>query len=208
MSEPDSAFFKLQIERADLVRWLETRPQPTSDWSDWRSIGGQWYIGAGPKALDDATADEFSATISECDAQIHGYPSNRAAIGALLSYPEQPQYKRATYDSGTKTFLAGTIAYSENLNDFLVFLTIVRGSAAFLGPGGYGVAVVHNYVWGGESEQITQAALRLGPNATSAFLDEREQASAAGAFQSLVDVMLQDPQSAPPPPPYELDTLK
>jgi hypothetical protein len=41
MSEPDSAFLKLKIDRADLITWLEDRPRLASGWTDWRSIGGQ-----------------------------------------------------------------------------------------------------------------------------------------------------------------------
>ncbi|OWJ66232.1 hypothetical protein [Inquilinus limosus] len=204
MSEPDGAFLKLRIARSDLVRWLDAPPARASSWLDWRDIGGQWYFGGGPEDIRTVSMAQLLRTIAECDAAVAGIATNRQALRGILDAAEAPQLRHAAYDPGTQDFVAGTLTYSENLNDFIVFLAIIRGAAAFLAPDGHGIAVIHNYLWGDEDEQITQAALHLGPGNASGFMDEAEGRSAGGAFQALADRMLD--QAGPPAD--ELDSLR
>jgi len=204
MSEPDGAFLKLRIARPDLVRWLDSPPAPASRWLDWRSIGGQWYFADGPEDIRSVSVVQLLRTIAECDATLGRAATNRRALRGILDAAEAPEFRQAAYDPGTQDFVAGTLTYSENLNDFIVFLAIARGAAAFLAPDGHGIAVIHNYLWGGEDEQITQAALRLGPGNQSGFMDEAEGRSAGGAFQALAEQMLAGGR----PPVDELDGLR
>ncbi|MGO4124603.1 hypothetical protein AB4Z01_09380 [Inquilinus sp. YAF38] len=204
MSEPDGAFLKLRIARPDLVRWLDAPPARASGWVDWRDIGGQWYFDAGPEELRGISMMQLVRTMAECDAILARSATNRQALRGILNAAETPEIRHATYDPGTRDFVAGTLTYSENLNDFIVFLAIARGAAAFLAPDEHGIAVIHNYLWGDEDEQITQAALRLGPGSASGFMDEAEGRSAGGAFQALADQMLDQAR----PPLDELDTLR
>lgn len=204
MSEPDGAFLKLRIARPDLVRWLDSPPARASGWLDWRSIGGQWYFDGGPQEIRSISMMQLVRTMAECDAMLARAGTNRQALRGILNAAEAPQIRHAAYDPRTQDFVAGTLTYSENLNDFIVFLAIARGAAAFLAPDGHGIAVIHNYLWGGEDEQITQAALRLGPGNASGFMDEAEGRSAGGAFQALADQMLDQTR----PPVDELDSLR
>lgn len=190
MSEPDGAFLKLRIARPDLVRWLDSPPALASRWLDWRSIGSQWYFAGGPRDIHSVSVVQLLQTIAECDVTLGRAATNRQALSSILDAAEAPEFRQAAYDPGTQDFVAGTLTYSENLNDFIVFLAIARGAAAFLAPDGHGIAVIHNYLWGGEDEQITQAALRLGPGNQSGFMDEAEGRSAGGAFQALAEQML------------------
>lgn len=203
MSEPDAAFLKLQISRASLVKWLDSPAPSASTWSDWRSIGGQWYLG-GVQEIERASEAEIRKIIVDCDARLARH-SNRTALREILKSAEAPQLARSAYDDKAQEYVAGSLTYSENLVDFIVFLAVARGAAAFLQEDGYGIAVIHNYIWGDEDARITQAALRLGPGTTSAFLSETDRKSAAGAFQSIADEML---ANEPPPPSDDLDLLK
>lgn len=204
MSEPDAAFLKLRIARADLIRWLDAPVPLASSWADWRSIGGQWYFD-GVQALKDVSEQKMSSEIADCDAQLRRFSSNREALAGLLSDDgEAPQLRRIVYQAATQDFIAGTLTYSENLRDFMVFLTVARGAAAFLDAQGYGIVLIHNYLFGSGDEQISQAALRLGPGAKSEFMDEAAQPGAAGAFQPIVDAMIRENAQ----PSDELDSLK
>lgn len=205
MSEPDSAFVKLRIERARLVAWLDAPTPRATRWRDWREIGGQWYLEGGVPNLNDVSDAGLAKRLEECDGTLSGLPTNRAALRALLDTGEAPALRRISYDPQTRDFVAGNLIYDENLIGFLAFLTVARGAAAFLGPEDHGVAVIHNYVFGGETERVTLAALRLGPGGTSSFLSQAERGSAAGAFQSIADEMMSDVE---PKAIDQLDALK
>jgi hypothetical protein len=204
MSEPDGAFLKLRIARPDLIRWLDAPPARASGWVDWRDIGGQWYFDAGPEELRGISMMQLLRTMAECDAILGRAATNRQALRAILNASEAPEIRHAAYHPDTQDFVAGTLTYSENLNDFIVFLAVARGAAAFLAPDGHGIAVIHNYLWGDADEQITQAALRLGPGNASGFMDEAEGRSAGGAFEALAEQMLAGGRT----PVDELDTLR
>ena len=208
MSEPDAAFMKLKIERADLVAWLEDRPPPATDWSDWRDIGGEYYSGnGGHHPIADIAAAEFSGYLADCDKQLRRYATNRQALRELFDPSEDPFLFRVSYDEARREFVAGSLGYSENLIDYIIFLTVARGATARLGPNGYGLAIIHDFMWGDASGREIGVALRLGPGAKSEFMAGAEVASAAGAFQPIADEIL---NAAPFPPPThnELDTLK
>lgn len=205
MSEPDAAFLKLKIDRADLVAWLEDRPPMASSWADWRSIGGEYYFNAGRGDIADISDAQLGKTLAECDAQLLLYPSNRAALRELLASDDEPFLTRIAYDPQRREFVAGSLSYSENLGDYIVFLTVARGAASRLRADGFGVVVIHNYIWG--DEKATQTALRLGPGEKSEFMAASELASAAGAFQPIADEVL-TAKTFPPPTHNELETLK
>ena len=206
MSEPDSAFLKLKIDRADLVAWLEDRPPLASGWTDWRSLGGEYYFKGGRRDIANAPEAELAKDLADCDAQLRGYATNRAALRELLVSDDEPYMTRIAYDPEQREFVAGTLTYSENLFDFIVFLTVARGAARRLSPDGYGVAAIHDFIWGAQDEQATRAALRLGPGDKSEFMAASERASAAGAFQPIAHEILAAP--SPPPSHNELETLK
>lgn len=214
MSEPDSAFMTLKIERSDLVAWLEDRPRLASSWTDWRNIGNQWYFKGAPAEISDA---ELAQTLAECDAVLRSFESNRAALRQLLfsgefflnSVAEAPFFDRLTYDQQQREFVAGTLAYSENLSEFITYLTIARGSARSLQADGSGMVVIHDYIGGNNG---TVAALRLGPGDKSEFMAEADLTNAVECFQPIADEMLADAAAAdaghPPQTHNELDTLK
>ena len=95
---------------------------------------------------------------------------------------------------------AGSLTYSENLHDLIVFFSIARGAADFFEADGRGLAVVHDYLWGEEDERETVAALELAGNGGSVFLASEALGRAAGAFEAMVDAMLEgkeDPEFQP-----------
>ena len=201
-SRPDAAFLKLQISRESLVRWLDSPAPPTSNWRDWRDIGYQWNFKGGQHPIANVSETELQENIAKCDQRLSQL-TNRQVLRNVLDSADAPFLKHAAYDATTREFVAGSITYSEDLLDFLVFLTVARGATAFLGPDGYGIAVIHNYIWGDKSMKSTRAALRLGPEVRSEFMKETEKASAGGAFQSLVDERLKKR-----PPVDELESLR
>ena len=205
MSEPDAAFLKLKIDRAALVAWLADPPQLASSWRDWNRLGGEYYFRGGRRALADLTDAELGGILADCDAQLRGYANDRDALKALLTSADEPFLTRIAYDLEQREFIAGTLTYSENLYDFLVFLAVARGAAKRLRPDGYGVVVIHNYIWSDEKE--TRTALRLGPGDQSEFMAPAEFASAAGVFQPIADEVLKG-EPFPPPTRNELETLK
>jgi len=205
MTEPDAAFLKLQISRESLIRWLDSPVPPASNWRDWRDIGEQWNFKGGPRPIAHISEAELQETIAQCDKRLVQRTNRQVLCGDVLESAEAPYLKHAAYDAKTREFVAGSFTYSENLDDFIVFLTLARGAANYLGPDGYGIAVIHNYVWGDESERITQAAIRLGPGARSEFMVKAEMASAGGAFQPLADATLDE---HPPAPIDELESLR
>ena len=207
MSEPDAAFLKLEIERAALVAWLDDRPPPASNWRDWRGIGGEYQFDGGRGDIADLSGLEWNRHLADCDAELRGYATNREALTKLFDPSENPFLIRVAYNEERREFVAGSLAYSENLYDFIVFLTVARGSAARLGADGHGLAVIHNYIWGGPDERTTRVALRLGPGPRSEFMAAGELASPGGAFQGIADEIM-NAKPFPPPAHIELDTLR
>lgn len=206
MSEPYSAFLKLQMSRENLARWLAAPAPAASRWSDWRFIGGQWYLSEG-KDLAASSNQDLGRLISECDAMLARHPDNRAALGAILKSAEAENIKVAAYDRTGTCFVAGSLTYSENLYDLIVFFAVARGAADFFETDGRGLAVVHDYLWGEEDEQETVAALELAGNGGSVFLASEELGQAAGAFEAMVDAMLEGKEDPEFHPRNQLDNL-
>jgi hypothetical protein len=199
MSEPYSAFLNLQMSRENLARWLAAPAPAASRWSDWRSIGGQWYLSEG-KNLAASSNQDLGRLISECDAMLARHPDNRAALGAILKSAESENIKVAAYDRTGTCFVAGSLTYSENLYDLIVFFTVARGAADFFEADDRGLAVVHDYLWGEEDERETVAALEFAGKGCSVFLASEKLGHAAGAFEAMVDAMLdgkEDPEFHP-----------
>ena len=98
MSEPYSALIKLQITRSDLVRWLDTSPADPDRWTDWRDIGGQWYLGSGVKDLADASDGELSEPIAEAKEQLSSCSTVREALRGLLQNDSPDNAIRIAYD--------------------------------------------------------------------------------------------------------------
>jgi len=194
MFKADAAFLKLQISRENLVRWLDSPAPLASTWQDWRKIGDQWNFKDG-RPIADTSETELRETIAQCDQRL-GQRANRQVLRDVLKSAETPFLKHVTYDAKTSEFVAGALTYSDNFLDAVVFLTLARGVTDHLGPDGYGIAVIHNYVWGDKDEKITRAAMRLGPGARSEFMAAAEKASAGGAFQELATEMLNKRQPA------------
>lgn len=199
MSEPYSAFLKLPISRENLARWLTAPAPAASRWSDWRSIGGQWYLSEG-KDLAASSDQDLGKLLSECDAMLARHPDNRAALGAILKSAEAENIKVAAYDRTGTHVVAGSLTYSENLYDLIVFFAVARGAADFIEADARGLAVVHDYLWSAEDERETVAALELAGNGGSVFLAPEALGHAAGAFEAMVDAMLDgkdDPEFHP-----------
>ncbi|KAA5923043.1 hypothetical protein [Achromobacter xylosoxidans] len=199
MSEPYSAFLKLQIPRGHLAQWLAAPVPAASRWSDWGAIGGQWYLRAG-KDLAASSDQDLGRLVAECDAMLARHPDNRAALKAILNSAQAENIKIAAYDRAGTHFVAGSLTYSENLYDLIVFFTVARGAADFFAADGHGLAVVHDYLWGEEGERETVAALGLSGQGGSRFAAPDEQGDAAGAFERMVETMLDgkdDPEFHP-----------
>ncbi|WGJ89227.1 hypothetical protein QEP15_17990 [Achromobacter mucicolens] len=206
MSEPYSAFLKFQMPRENLARWLAAPVPTASRWSDWRTIGGQWYLSGG-KDLAASSDQDLGKLVSECDAMLARHSDNRAALRAILQSAEADHIKVAAYDSSETHFVAGSLTYSENLYDLIVFLTVARGAADFFEADGRGLAVVHDYIWGEEGERETVAALGLDGIGRSEFLASDAFGNAAGAFERMVDAMLDGKDDPEFHPREQLDRL-
>lgn len=206
MSEPYSAFLKLQMSRENLSRWLAAPVPAASRWSDWRTIGGQWHLSEG-KDLAASSDQDLGNLVSECDAMLARHSDNRAALRAILQSAEADNIKVAAYDSSETHFVAGSLTYSENLYDLIVFLTVARGAADFFEAEGRGLAVVHDYIWGEEGERETVAALGLDGIGGSEFLASDAFGNVAGEFEGMVDAMLDGKDDAEFHPRDQLDRL-
>ena len=206
MSEPYSAFLKLQVSRENLSQWLAAPVPAASRWSDWRTIGGQWYLSGG-KDLAASSDQDLGKLVSACDAMLARHSDNRAALRAILQSAEADNIKVAAYDSSETHFVAGSLTYSENLYDLIVFLTVARGAADFFEADGRGLAVVHDYIWGEEGERETVAALGLDGIGRSEFLASDAFGNAAGAFERMVDAMLDGKDDPEFHPREQLDRL-
>jgi len=187
MSEPESAFFKLRIDRGRLVQWLDAPVMLASQWTDWRGIGGRYY-NHGVQDISDFSEADMAQTIAKSDAGLRRFRDTRAGVRDILSSAEAPHLMRASYSADSRDFVAGSLTYAENLIDYIVFYALVRGAAKFFGPDDYGIAVVHNYVWG--SDRTTHSAMRLGPGSRSAFMAANEIQSAGGAFLEMAEAMM------------------
>jgi hypothetical protein len=130
MSEPDAAFLNLRIDRAAIIAWLDDRPPLASNWSDWRSIGGEYYFNGGRRDIADVPDAELKEHLADCDAQLRGYATNREALRQLFDPSEDPFLIRVSYDAERREFIAGSLAYSENLGDYIVFLAVARRRGA------------------------------------------------------------------------------
>lgn len=199
MSEPFSAFLKLQMSSENLARWLAAPVPAASRWSDWRSIGGHWLLFDG-RNLAVSSDQALSELISACDAMLVRHSDNREALGAILKSAEADNIKIAAYDCTETQFVAGSLTYSENLYDFIVFLTVARGAADFFEADDRGLAVVHDFIWGEDGEGETVAALRLVGKSGSGFMLSDEFGSATDAFEGIAEAMLDgkdDPEFNP-----------
>ena len=191
MSEPESAFVKIKISREALTRWLHAKPSPASRWKDWRAMGGQWYLERGHGALADASDDALARILQGADDRLARVTDNRELLGLVVHSAEAPELWLCAFEQGGEHFVAGSLTYSENLEDFIVFLAMARGVADYLEPAGHGHAIVHNYLWGSEEEQGTSAALEMLPLGESRLLSEADQPAVAAAFLPLVDALLE-----------------
>lgn len=192
MSEPESVFVKLKISREALTRWLHAKPSPATRWQDWRTIGGEWYLGRGHGPLADASDDALESILRGADDRLARFSSNRELLGMLLIHSaEAPELWLSAFDQGGENFVAGSLTYSENLEDFIVFLALARGVADYLGPADHGHAIVHNYIWGSEEEQETTAALQMLPSGESRLLPDAEQPEVAAIFLPVADALME-----------------
>lgn len=199
MSEPYSAFLELQISRENLARWLAAPVPPASRWSDWRDIGGQWYLAEG-RDLATCGDQDLDRLVAECDAMLGHHADNRAALRTILQSAEADNIKVAALDHAGTRFVAGSLTYSENLYDLVLFFAVARGAADFLEQGDRGLALVHDYLWGEEGERETVAALGMAGQGGSGFTPSGESANAADAFEAMVAAMLDgkdDPEFHP-----------
>jgi hypothetical protein len=207
MSEPQSAFLKLRIDRAKLVRWLNAPVARASRWSDWREMGGKYY-NHGVQELRDYSDIDMAEAIAKADGFLRRFQDNRAALQDIMSTAETPQFKRASYQTETRDFVAGSLTYAENLINYIMFYAIVRGAEALLGADDYGIAAIHNFIWGDERARVTHSAMRLGPGVRSEFMSGTDMNSAGGAFQEIATEMMPLDATAPPVLIDELDGLR
>ena len=207
MSEPYSALIKLQITRSDLVRWLDTSPADPDRWTDWRDIGGQWYLGSGVKDLADASDGELSEPIAEAKEQLSSCSTVREALRGLLQNDSPDNAIRIAYDPAEGEFIAGALFYDENLVPFIAFLALVRGSEDHLAPSGSGIALIHDFVFASNAVESTVTALAIGPGQTSRLLVGNDRQSAVTTFQGMVDTWLGN-ADGPPPSVDQLDELR
>lgn len=192
MSEPEGVFIKLEIERPQLIRWLGARPSPASRWNDWRDLGGSWHFGGGDAGLTDASDAHLQELLAVTDRTLASFDDNRAALSFVLDTAPAPQARIAAFDRAGKTFVAGSLMYSENLYDFLVFLAFARGAADHLAPSGHGLAIIKNFVFGDPDSEDPTAAMRMMPTGQSHFLGEGDRASAVPAFRDIAEAMLDE----------------
>lgn len=200
MSEPDAAFLKLRIDRPRLVRWLDAPVGPASRWTDWREMGGQYY-NSGVQYLSDYSDADMAESLAKADAALLRYRDNRSAVRDIMSSAEAPHLKRASYQADTRDFVAGSLTYAENLIEYIVFYAIVRSAVDVFTGDDYGIAVIHNYIWG--SDRTTHSAMRLGPGGRSEFMRADEMQSAGGTFLQMAEEMM----AQTPNPPAVIDEL-
>jgi hypothetical protein len=162
--------------------------------------GRRYYNHGGVQDFADYSNADMADAIARSDANLSRFRDNRTAVWDIMRSAEAPHLMRASYRTDTRDFVAGSLTYAENLIDYIVFYAVVRSAATFLGPDDYGVAVIHNYVWG--RDRTTHSALRLGPGVRAAFM----AASAGGVFLEMAEEMMRDQN--PPAVIDELDGLK
>nr|WP_180167097.1 hypothetical protein [Stenotrophomonas sp. SbOxS2]NYU00127.1 hypothetical protein [Stenotrophomonas sp. SbOxS2] len=199
MSEPYSALLRLRLPRERLARWLAAPVPAASRWKDWRSIAGRWRLpgGADLAASSDVELGEF---LADCNAMLARHADNRAALAAILQSAQAENIKLAAYDQAGACFVAGSLTYSENLHDLVVFLAMARGAADFLEPGEHGEALVHDYLWAEDGERETVAAVHLAGKGDSGFMTPAQSGETAATFDAMVELMLEgadDPQFTP-----------
>jgi hypothetical protein len=199
MSEPYSALLRLRLPRERLARWLAAPVPAASRWKDWRSIAGRWRLpgGADLAASTDVELGEF---LADCNALLVRHADNRAALAAILQSAQAENIKLAAYDQAGAYFVAGSLTYSENLHDLVVFLAMARGAADFLEPGEHGEALVHDYLWAEDGERETVAAVHLAGKGDSGFMTPAQSGETAATFDAMVELMLEgadDPQFTP-----------
>lgn len=189
MSEPEAALLKLQVTRPVLTRWLRARPPLASRWDDWRTIGGTWEMDGEKVALADAPGTKVGAFVLDADRMLAAAPDNRELLhGLITGTAETPELRLSAFDDRGTTFVAGSLTYSENLHDFIVFLAMARGIADHLAPEGHGLAILHNYLWG----SAVTAAVRMMPSGDSHILPESEWQNVVPAFQPIADALAED----------------
>lgn len=172
-------------------------------------MGGEYYIPmSGTQHLGDVSDSDMTKYVAECDARLHSYPDNRSGLQDILSTAEAPELKRASYKLDTGDFVAGSLTYAENLIDYIVFYSVVRGAEALLGADDYGIATIHNFIWGDERSRVTHSAMRLGPGVRSEFMSGPDMNSAGGAFQEIANEMMPPDATAPHVLIDELDGLR
>lgn len=208
MSEPLAAFIKLHIARDRLIDWLARTVLPASRWGDWREIGGQYYFTGGVRDIADVPAAELARSVDEADGELRRYATYRDGLGAILGSAEEPYMHRLQWRAEASELVAGSLTYSENLTDYLVFYAIARGVEAVLGPDDRGIAVLHNYLWGSPGDRVAHSALRMGPGATSSFLAPADVTSAGGIVEAIGLEMIPPDASQPPAPIDDLDQLQ
>ncbi len=199
MSETYSAFMELEMSNESLSRWLAAPVPAVSRRSDWRSIAGQWRLTNG-EYLDSSSAEAIAEFISDCEAMLARHLDNRAALRAILETAEADSIKVAAYNRAGTRFVAGSLTYSENLYDFVVFLAVVRGAADFFEAEDRGLALIHDYIWGEDGNRQAVAGIHLVGRGDTNFVSSTELGNATEVFEGIVEAMLDgrdDPEFKP-----------
>lgn len=211
MSEPYAALVQVTIDKDALIAYLAARPRPASQWNDWSRIRGRWY--------GFSWEEDLAGVLAKADRWLGG--SYRDAVSEVLRASEASALGRCAYDEVSQRFTFGTLTYSENLYDFVIFFAAARALSHYLHDPQSGFALVHNYLWGNRNHTI--AIMGLGAQDHSYFLDPQGDAPACEkhlrdatavfddiyqAYARLGQFNIYDPHVPPPAAPAALDDLE
>jgi len=162
MSDPFSAVAQVTIGRDALIAYLDAVPAPASRWRDWHHIGGEWNEFAWDR---DATA-----CLRRIDARLAEFGDHRAAVRHLIEADIVPGTQRCQYDPARRRFTFATLMFAADVEEVALFFAAARGIASSADAAAPGFAAIHDYLF----SATTVAAMQIGPDGGSHFLDPQE----------------------------------
>lgn len=159
MSEPSSLYMRVHLTAEQLEAFQSSRlmaPRSYDDWQPW---------------LDSKTfhGNITAADIQNLNPSLDAGASDVQSVGEYLSFLLEDAYaspSQANYDATTQTWTLYVMQLSENYNDFIVALSILRGIAAYKDLPGDDFIIIYPYLWAENPGAFAEAYVVVTPGSS------------------------------------------
>ncbi len=156
MSEPSSLYMRVHLTAGNLEAFQSSRLRAPSSYSDWLAwLRTRTFYG-------EITASDIERMDPARDA---GAPEIQS-VGeylALLCQDPTASPSQTHYDPATQTWTLCVMQLSENYNDLIVALSILRGVSAYKDLPGDDFILIYPYLWVDHPGDFANAYVTIAP---------------------------------------------